>query len=331
MRFLKFFDMATDMGQTRHLRQWGPAFVNAPPFLAKFRHKLSPASFGSTGYATYRMSKNKADLRSALMMDLTRLKRYAHIYTDAEMFTDRIFMRWFRQVIQCYMGGFAARNHYNHDLAVSYENFGDFAHDFAALVNDTTAKTLNVSFFSFKDTSQRGALRVWRLEPGRYKVVLGLDENDDNRIDRVLQEQDLDLQRYSTFEITVPSKKICVLNISQIDKYDDLRRRADLALSPLDSSRAKNGSVLVRVHNIGAKSAKNITVTLTRRGRIIATRTIDALEAPLDLAPRIKELTFQDAQPGDAITLDPDNAIPEITEHNNRLIVPESGLAAPKA
>jgi len=330
MRFLKFFYMATEMGQTRHLRQWGPAFVNAPPFLKKFRNKLTPASFGPTGYATYRMSKNKADLRSALIMDLTRLKRYAHIYTDAEMFTDRIFTRWFRQVVQCYMGAFAARNHYNHDLAVSYENFENFGHDFAALVNDTTNKTLNVSFFNFKDTPQKGALRVWRLEPGRYKVMLGLDEDDDNRIDRVLRERSLDLRRYAAFDITLPSKKICVLDVSQIKKYDDLRRRADLALSPLDSSLAKNGSVVVRVHNIGAKTAENITVTLTRRGQTIATRTIDALEAPLDLGPRIKEVTFQDAQPGDVITLDPDNAILEIAEHNNRLIVKESGFARPK-
>ena len=330
MRFLKFFDLATDMGQISHIRQWGQAFVNAPQFLEKFQQKLSPESFGPTGYATYRMSKNKAHLRSALMMDLTRLKRYAHIYTEAEMFTDRIFTRWFRQVVQCYMGGFAARNDYNHDLAVSYDKFGNFGHDFAALVNDTTTKTLNVSFYNFKDTQEKGALRVWRLEPGQYKVALGLDENDDNRIDRVLNEQNLDLQRYSTFDITLPAGKICVLNITQIKKYDDLRHRADLALSPLDASLAKNGSVVVRVHNIGAKTAENITVTLMRGGRIIATHAIDPLEAPLDLAPRIKEVTFQNTQPGDIITLDPDNAILEIAEHNNRLIFQGSGFVRPK-
>ena len=329
MRFLEFFDMPTNMGQTEHLRQWGTAFVNAPAFLEKFQNKLSPQSFGPTGYATYRMSKKKSDLRSALMMDLQRLKRYAHIYTDAEMFTDRIFTRWFGNVVRCYMGAFAARNHFNHDLAVSYEGCEAFKNNFAALVNDATAKTLNVSFFNFNDMEAKGSLRVWRLEPGRYKVRLGVDDNDDNRIDRVLHEQEMDLQRYASVDIMLPSKKICVFSVNQIKKYDDLRQRPDLALSPLDTGLAKDGNILVRVHNIGAVKAENITVALTRGGQAVATRTINAIEPPLDLNPRIKEVTFQDVQPGDVIALDPDDAIKEISEHNNRLIFEGSSFSRP--
>ena len=127
----------------------------------------------------------------------------------------------------------------------------------------------------------------------------------------------------------LPSKKICVISVNQIKKYDDLRQRPDLALSPLDTGLAKDGNILVRVHNIGAVKAENITVALTRGGQAVATRTINAIEPPLDLNPRIKEVTFQDVQPGDVIALDPDDAIKEISEHNNRLIFEGSSFSRP--
>ena len=63
-----------------------------------------------------------------------------------------------------------------------------------------------------------------------------------------------------------------------------------------------------------------------RGGRTITTHTIASLEAPLDLEPRIKEVSFQNAQSGDVITLDPDNTISEIAEHNNRLVYKGSGF-----
>ncbi|MCZ6633812.1 MAG: hypothetical protein O7G87_10420, partial [bacterium] len=117
----------------------------------------------------------------------------------------------------------------------------------------------------------------------------------------------------------------------QVEKLDDLLDRADLALSPLDTVCETNitwqydSLVRIRVHNIGARPAENVEVALIRKGEKIFTRILPRIEAPLDLKPRVAITYTTMAQVGDTIVVDPDNAIPEITESNNRLVVDESG------
>jgi len=70
-------------------------------------------------------------------------------------------------------------------------------------------------------------------------------------------------------------------------------------------------------------------VALIRKGKKISSKVLTRIEAPLDLKPRVAVVHFTNTQVGDEIVVDPENAIPEIAEHNNRLIVQESGLARP--
>ena len=69
-------------------------------------------------------------------------------------------------------------------------------------------------------------------------------------------------------------------------------------------------------------------MALIRKGEKIFTRILPEIEAPLDLKPRLAVTYTTLAQVGDAIVVDPDDAIPEITESNNRLVVDESGAIA---
>ena len=63
-------------------------------------------------------------------------------------------------------------------------------------------------------------------------------------------------------------------------------------------------------------------MSLVREGRAVASQTIESIEDPRDLKPRIVPLRFGDSRPGDHVVVDPDNTVPEIAEHNNRLVVP---------
>ncbi|MBM3499948.1 MAG: hypothetical protein FJX74_14915, partial [Armatimonadetes bacterium] len=70
-------------------------------------------------------------LIDALKRDIAELQRFRTMYTDAELFTDRVFLDAITNAAQCYTGGYATRNKYNQTHAVSYEGFGT---DYAALV-----------------------------------------------------------------------------------------------------------------------------------------------------------------------------------------------------
>jgi hypothetical protein len=210
-------------------------------------------------------------------------------------------------------------------LAVSYE--GLQGKDFAALVWDAGSKKLKVAFYNFADRDLTGRKRVWRLEHGRYRVRAGPDHDDEGSLDEAVIEQRMKLQRYSSLPLKLPPRQVTFLEIEQLEQLDDIRNRADLALSPLDT-RLEGDTLTARVHNIGNRPATNVRIVITRDGDVIAKKTIPRLEAPRDAKPRVIELRFDSVKPGDVLKLDPAENVPEITEHNNTLAL--SWISGPK-
>ena len=157
-------------------------------------------------------------------------------------------------------------------------------------------------------------MRVWRLEPGRYRVETGLDCDDDGRFEEAADRRTRNLRRYSAIPLTLPPRQVTVVRVEQLQALGDLRRRPDLALSQADSGR-------VRVHNIGSVEAAEVRVTARRGDRVLESRIIERIEAPLDLHPRRVIVSFEGARAGDVIVVDPEDRIPEIAEHNNRLVL----------
>ena len=328
-RFLKPFFMALDAGHAAIRYEWG-GLGRSPHFLEHLRKKDALGAL--TAYTYYLATGTKERLEASLEEALREWQRFGHMYTAAEPFTDRVFTRPFKDVFNCYLGNFAARNIFPHDFAVSYEGLGK---DFAALVGPSDERSLNVTFFNFAREPVRGRMRVWRLDHGRYKVRVGPDANDDGVLDRVEKEETTVLYRYAPIALRLPPGRQTLVEVEQIQPLDDLLDRPDLALSPLDTTRdvtitwQYDGLVRVRVHNIGARPAEDIEVALMRNGEKIRSIVLSGIEAPLDMKPRVAVAHFTNALVGDEIVVDPDNAIPEIAEHNNRLIVRESGLVRP--
>jgi hypothetical protein len=200
---------------------------------------------------------------------------------------------------------------------VSYE--GLRGEDFAALVWDASANTLRVAIYNFQNRKQKGIMRVWRLGHGAYRVGMGPDSDDDGQMDDLASENILELQRYAPISIELPPRKVTVVEVEQLTPLDDITLRPDPAISCFDTQLDDGGGVTVHVHNIGAQEAYDIVVVLKRDELVIDTETVTFLEAPLDLYPRVATVYFESARAGDMVELDPDDAISEIAEHNNRL------------
>jgi hypothetical protein len=291
------------------------------PYLSRLRKQFSDPS---SGYAGFFVNKDRELLDKWLSDSLSWFRRYRFMNTAAEQKTDRVLTYKATVPISCYLGDAPNRNRWLNLTAVSYEQLQ--GEDFAALVWDAGPKTLRVAFYNFRDKLIGGRLRVWRLEHGRYRVRSGPDGDDDGSMDEVADEQTLELQRYSAIPMNLPPRQVTVLKIEQLERLDNIRNRADLALSPLDTRLDPDGTLTAKIHNIGAKRAEEVRVVLKHDDRILASKVIPQIEAPLDLQPKVISVRFESARDGNVLLIDPDDDIPEIAEHNNRLTLAPSSV-----
>ncbi len=246
------------------------------------------------------------------------VERFRYMWTEAELFTDRIFLP-VQPVAEPMLGGYTVRNKMWPAYAVSYEGLGK---DFAALVLEQGRDRLKVVMVNLRDQPRQGALRIWQLDHGKYELMTGPDANDDGQIDAMESARTLELARMDAVPVSLPPRRPTVYEFKQVEKLDDLYARADLAVCDEEVTR-DGGNVKVVVHNIGSAPAPKFAVALLdAKGAVIASADAAALEAPLDLIPRTLTLALPMTPGAVRVAIDPEGRIPEITRLNNTAAVP---------
>ncbi len=255
--------------------------------------------------------------RSVAISDLHDARRWPDMYTTAEPFNDRIFPGLVEKASLCFLGGHSVRNDVTPSLGVSWEGFGT---DYAALVTRNRRDGLTALVYNFRPQPMTGRARVWALDRGRYRVGIGADSDGDLRGESFGERQERELGRGDAIEITLAPGAVTVIELDQVERFDPVFDRPDLALSNADT-RLEGDRVRGFVHNIGNRSAPETLVALVDdRGTIVASVSVPALDAPLDYAPRRQ--AFEMALPA-AITgpleiiVDPAGRVEEIEEANN--------------
>jgi len=261
---------------------------------------------------------DKSALCDALRADIAELQRFWPMYTDTEVFTDRVFLNAISNAAMCYTGGFATRNKYNRTHAVSWEGFGT---DYAALVLRARRDHLKVLVHNFADAPAHGAVRLWTLDHGRYRLTLGPDADADDEADSVSRSGESELVRGDRIAIELPPRATTVLELTQLEGLDDIRDRPDLAIAAREIA-IDDGALRGVVHNIGSRDVGAFDVgLLDPRGTVVETQRLGLLAAPTDLEPKRLEFSF-DPIPGDvagwSVFVDPGNDYAEIYEGNNR-------------
>ena len=277
------------------------------------------ALVGDSGVAATLVTGDKRPLIDALKKDIAELQRYPAMYTTAEPYTDRVFLYALRNPAIVYTGGYASRNKLNHTHAVSWSGLGT---DYAALVLKASRDALKVLVYNFADRPARGRMCLWALDHGEYRLRVGPDADGDDRIDKPAREETLELLRASPIDLTLAPRRVTVVELGQVRRLDDVRLRADLALSAREL-RLADGKVHAVAHNIGSRDVAAFEAALVdSRGKVHARKALGPLAAPLDLKP--KRLPFSLPAPprgatGWSVVLDPDGRVPEIYEPNNRV------------
>ncbi|MBM3474749.1 MAG: hypothetical protein FJX75_15910 [Armatimonadetes bacterium] len=256
-------------------------------------------------------------LIEALKRDIAELQRFRTMYTDAEVFTDRVFLDAITNATLCYTGGFATRNKYNQTHAVSWEGFGT---DYAALVLTARRDHFKALVYNFRNTPSEGAVRFWTLDHGRYQLALGPDADGNDVADNVQRQETLEIMRATAVPLSLPPKTVMVLELTQTEKLDDIRERPDLAITEREIE-VKDGVVSGVIHNIGGGDAPAFEVALAdAAGKVVARQTLGPLAAPVDLEPKRVAFRFEgvpDNTGGWRVVLDPEGRIAEVYEGNN--------------
>ena len=243
------------------------------------------------------------------VMNLMGSRRFPDMATAAPQATDR-FLRYtaMKAAAQCYLGGTCRRSMYVPDEAVSWEGFGT---DYAALVVQHRRDGLKMQIYSFADRPMTGAFRVWELDHAEYLVKAGSADGSTREI-----------VRGDRLALTLAPKAVTVVEIVRTRELEPVYGRADLALAAREVE-IRGDTLTGTAHNIGSSPVEDAQVAVVdAEGKVVVRQPLGRIDAPLDLLPRRKAFSLQlpaGARSGWRLLLDPDGAVPEITEGNNEV------------
>jgi hypothetical protein len=199
----------------------------------------------------------------------------------------------------------------------------------AALVMENKETGLSARFYSFADKPQEMGVKVWRLDPGMYEVVLSKDANDDGKGEGVIWREKMELDRGAPMTVTLPAKESVVMEIVPIKTTKPVYDKPDAAIGEGTVELVYDDHLVVRVYNNGTKPVENVLVRVRdmKSGKVIGRgeQRIGRIDAPVDMKPRFKAVEFlnvsANVQGGVIVEIDPEREVEDLNRHNNRVEV----------
>ncbi|MCD6308225.1 MAG: hypothetical protein J7M24_04430 [Candidatus Latescibacteria bacterium] len=190
--------------------------------------------------------------------------------------------------------------------------------DLARWITSADNEGLACRMFSFDPLPRTVTARLFRIDPGVYRVTLA--EDRDGKAGSILNSREMRMRRFDTVTLTVPPKKPVLLTVKLIERQPDPGPRPDLAIAGYDCTR-DGAAVTVRVSNLGAAPSKETVLRITgAAGRTLAETPVPPIGAPTDFVERSVSVEFTDLPLTGTltVTVDQRNRQVEIFEGNNR-------------
>jgi len=282
-----------------------------------------------TAYTRFLLTGDKSHLLAALEDSINSTQYNFPLLTDEVKFTDRVAVRGADELLAMYTGAHMRGPEYA-SYAVTWSGT---TRDFAALVLKATSNFMKVLVYSFEPAERTVRLRLWKLEPGTYRVRVGADRDGDGGFDLDASEQIVTIdERGTAIDAKLAGRRQLLIEITQTEKGTSRPRHlADLALTeadvivqPAEPRAGEEAALRVTIHNIGSAPAQNVAVALIENNKRIDDQVLDSMAAPNDLERKIgtATLTWNPNIPRTyrfTVTLDPEDTIKEITEVNNSI------------
>jgi len=195
----------------------------------------------------------------------------------------------------------------------------------AILVPEATTEKITIIAYNLENIPVTGIMMAWDIEPGKWQVIEGIDNDGDDIPDKINYTHTAGLERTKDIELTFQPKKTTVVQLKLLSKAKTYWERPDLGIGKDDVIVGKN-KIQVTVHSLGSVSAPEVKVALVNKdGSILAASLISELAAPLDFVPKTAEVTLTTPDglslKGCAVKIDPEEKLIEITKCNNIVII----------
>jgi len=267
----------------------------------------------------------KEDIVTFMSFYNKMLRMHWPLVTTEASATDRVNIGGLLPMFFIYTGG--RRSSEGITPAITYENT---TKDFAAAVMALDSRGFRMLYYSMAPETRKVGIVPWELELGGvYRLRYGPDADEDEEMDRVVEERQVELlQRGTPMYVSVEPRKTYVIEVEQVEPGKGATLAPDPGLSP-DDIRYNDtyNLLLVTVHNVGSEAVRNVRVAAydgdpREGGTSIGSSVIANLEAPNDLQPEMVTVGFGwTPTPGEHevyVVVDPDDEIKdEITTFNN--------------
>lgn len=294
----------------------------------------------ASGYAQLLLNPTSSAPLASLQPPADKLiARWPYKTTEGVM-TDRILEPGWTDVISYYIGADVLANYYG--MPAQAVSWGNTTRLFAAAVTLTGPDRLDASLYLFSPATRSIDLRLWQLRPGFDYLLeagpaagLGLApspvaESIQFNLVRRGDAVSFELPGNTAYALRIrPRIPLPAASLPPAPQADLGIHARDLAYDP------GTGTLSARVHNIGAVDLSNVTVAVhdgpDSSAPLLASQTLTALAAPLDLTPRFADLVFPGlvASSGTlTASLTPAAGIDEVSIDNNWASIATNGAAA---
>jgi hypothetical protein len=250
-----------------------------------------------------------------------------YINTEGSLWTDRLYIAE-REIQRSRLGGVAdSRNGVNPGHVVSWNfNAPASGESVAILVRSATPSAITIEVFNLEKTAVTAAMTGWDVLPGKWKIIQGIDINDDGKPETNITQRNLPFECSASISFTFAPRKSTIITMRLIENGIPYTQRADLAIGKEDVS-IDGRKIRVIVHNLGAAANSPTTCALVdAKGTVITEVNVPAIQPPADLLPKTMEITLDIPKGIDvtkaSIRIDPKNKLSESTKLNNEILLP---------
>jgi hypothetical protein len=247
-------------------------------------------------YNRYQLTGNQDEMMKGFDAILNSLRYNFPLMTSEVKFTDRVYVRGSDLLAGMYTGHFG-RGFEFPALVATWKNTGP---DISVFVRKGDKNSALVSLYNAGDQKQV-EMNTWMLTPGVYKVSIGLDKNDDTVSEELINEQSVTVnERVGRIKFQLPARAQVVVRVSRISEIKQKARPLpDIALARNDVviSESADQSGMVKIgctlHNIGNAPSGRAMVYLITNGALSDSASVDGIDAPNDLHPRMQTIDFK--------------------------------------
>jgi hypothetical protein len=278
----------------------------------------------SSEHFVWQIDGDKSHLERLYAQQIESCAVNEYIETEGSLWIDRVGAPT-TELQRARLGGVALIRNYlypGHEVSWKFAAPAD-DQSVAILVPDATPTAFKVITYNLETWPVHASMTGWNIDPGVWEITQGIDTTNHDVADQSRTTREEKFERSSSLEFTLPPRATTVLTLKLKTPGKPYWSRPDLGFTREDVVLSTSADALfVKVHSLGAVGSPATTVALRNSdGKIVATAAVPALEAPIDLAPKIADVTIklppQTNLSGATIEIDPDDTLGEITRMNN--------------